>query len=220
MARSAHKHATARSSRGKRQQRYGEAIGSLPRFLDYTAEEWATIDECVAKAGRQTGLRTDERIRLLEAAKIYQQAVIDAQHGTYAPLRKRREFFKQLQARLVQARRVLEKAAFLFGSDWRATEFIWVDWELIGQLCRRWFGEHYFPGALHMDEMEGYLTIGHVLDLISAFEEAASFPSPEGMSHELVMFGRRVSCAISRNDSEPTAKRAKFHRRRGCHTSW
>ena len=30
-------------------------------------------------------------------------------------------------------------------------------------------------------------------------------PSLEGMSHELVMFDRRVSCAISRNDSEPTA---------------
>jgi hypothetical protein len=30
------------------------------------------------------------------------------------------------------------------------------------------------------------------------------------MSHELVMFGRRVSCAISRNDSEPTAKRANY----------
>jgi hypothetical protein len=32
-------------------------------------------------------------------------------------------------------------------------------------------------------------------------------PFPEA-GHELVMFGRRVSCAISRDDSEPTAKQA------------
>ena len=32
----------------------------------------------------------------------------------------------------------------------------------------------------------------------------------QGMSHELVMFGRRVSCAISRDDSEPTAKQANY----------
>ena len=188
MARSTRKHAASRSTKGQRQRRYGQAIGSLPRFLDYSADEWARIDECVARAGRQTGLRSDERIGLLKAAKTYQKAVIDSEHGTYAPLRKRREFFKKLQARFVQARHVLEKGASLFGSDWRATEFIWVEWNLIDEICRRWFGE--LSAALPIDEMEGYLTIGNVLNLITAFEEAALFHHAEGLYHHYTATGR------------------------------
>jgi hypothetical protein len=188
MARSTRKHAAPRSTKGQRQRRYGQAIGSLPRFLDYSADEWARIDECVARAGRQTGLRSDERIRLLKAAKTYQKAVIDSEHGTYAPLRKRREFFKKLQARFVQARHVLEKGASLFGSDWRATEFIWVEWNLIDEISRRWFGE--LSAALPIDEMEGYLTIGNVLNLITAFEEAALFHHAEGLYHHYTATGR------------------------------
>src|ERR1700737_3579974 len=121
MARSTRKHAASRSTKGQRQRRYGQAIGSLPRFLDYNADEWARIDEWVGKAGRQPGLRSAKRIGLLKAAKTYQKAVIDSEHGTYAPLRKRREFFKKLKERFVQASHVLEKGGSLFGRHWRAT---------------------------------------------------------------------------------------------------
>jgi hypothetical protein len=188
MARLTSKRAAGRSKRGQRQPRDRRTISWLLRFLDYRADEWAKIDECVARAGKQTRLTNDQRIRLLKAAKTYQKAVIDSEHGTYAPLRKRREFFKKLQARFVQARHVLEKGASLFGSDWRATEFIWVEWKLISEISRRWFGE--LSAALAIDEMEGYLTIGNVLNLITAFEEAALFHHAEGFYHHYTATGR------------------------------
>src|SRR5262249_3828185 len=98
-------------------------------FIDYTPEEWAKIDECVAgapgKPSWRTGLLKDERLRLLKAARAYQRAIADRANGIYAPTNKRRSFFKKLKGELVRLHQTLETAANLFGTNWRETEFVW-----------------------------------------------------------------------------------------------
>jgi hypothetical protein len=138
-------------------------------FVDYSACEWARIDECVAKAGLRK-LSSDERLSLLEANGQYWT---NREHGTYAPSSRRKTFWKKLRANLARVRRTLGTAANLFGSGRRSAPFFWGTDDLLNEIFKSLLGPEYKPEMFIDDPTANYLTLGHMVNLFAEFEEAA-----------------------------------------------
>jgi hypothetical protein len=150
-------------------------------FVDYSACEWARIEECVAKAGLRK-LSSDERLRLLEANRQYWTNLVDRERGTYAPASRRKVFWKKLRADLARVRQTLGTAAKLFGSGWRSTPYFWASDDLHHEICTSLLGPEYKPEMFIEDPTVNYLTLGHMVNLFAEFEVAALYRESDSIS--------------------------------------